>query len=158
LTNAPAHLNFIQSTHLKIMLTLACPDESLPEWKELVAALGERRAFVAFFRNKYDVPRDIELALDLLTLDKVKWRSVDGRTLEQIKQAKAATQKEDATPAKPTTSIRSKLIRDGNTTLIWSKTPAVNQSLPNSTKTRSKARKSNRRKSRDAAVQPEFKI
>jgi hypothetical protein len=140
------------------MITLACPDESLPEWKELVAALGERRAFISFFRNGNDVPCDVERALKILGLDKTTWRSADGRTLDQIKQAKAATQKEDTMPAKPTTSIRSKFIRDGSTTLIWSKTPAVNQSLPNSTKTRSKEKNSERRKKLKSAEQSEFKI
>ena len=141
------------------MLTLACPDESLPEWRDLVAALGERRAFISFVRNGHDIPRNVECALELLGLDKSIWRSLDGRTLEQIKQVKVATdQKADAKSGKPATSVRLKVVRDEQATVIWSKDPAVNQSLSDSIKTHSAARKSNRRKSCDGAVQTAFKI
>ena len=128
------------------MLTIACPDVNLPEWGELVAALGEYHAFISFVRNGDDIPRDVERALELLGLDKTTWRSVDGKTLEQIKQEKAAAiaLNTDAAPAKPATSVRLKLFRDKRGTVIWQKDPAVNQNQPNPPKGRVPAKNSGR--------------
>ena len=142
------------------MLTIACPNETLPEWRALVAALGEYHAFVSFLRNGDDIPRDIERALELLGLDKTTWRSVDGKTLEQIKQEKttAAAPNTDVAPAKPETSIRLKLFRDKRGTVVWEKSPAENQTQPNLPKERVPVKKSGRRKKRDAVVQSELQI
>lgn len=73
------------------MIKIICPNKTLPEWKRLVADIGEAPAFLAFFRNQNTIP-DPATARAILGM-KVAKSLAPKKPLHESKKPKASVPK-----------------------------------------------------------------
>jgi hypothetical protein len=77
------------------MIKIICPNKTLPEWKRLVADIGEAPAYLSFFRNANVIP-DPATARAILGM-KVAATLTPKHTLSKYKKPKVPAPK-DAIP------------------------------------------------------------